>query len=362
MEQSTPVRFFLGANSKRGFFSCYDSFTDPASGTFLWVIKGGPGNGKSTFMKRIGAAAEAAGEAVEYIHCSGDPDSLDAVSLPGLRVAYVDGTAPHVVEARCPGAASLYLDLGRFYDTAALAAKRAELLALTRRYQARYADAYAKLAAAAALLPRNAPGLSDRADAARVEKEAEGLAARELRRLNKRAVRQHRFLSAWSCKGYVSFRETLGALAERLCLLESARGLGSVCLERLAAAADARGCDQILCHDPLEPEKLEAVVLPECSLAFLAADGDPPADAPWRRLRLDPAAADAGRGDPDGCGRESGLLLRAAVRSLAEAKTLHDALEQLYHPHVDFAGVGALAEAHIRRLFPARAAQTEGVS
>ena len=35
---------------------------------------------------------------------------------------------------------------------------------------------------------------------------------------------------------------------------------------------------------------------------------------------------------------------------LAQAKALHDELEALYNPHVDFAGVHALAQTHIARL------------
>lgn len=88
-------RSFLGANSRKGFYSLYEELASPEAGDFLWVIKGGPGCGKSTFMKRIGKAAEAAGERVEYIHCSGDPDSLDGVWLPDRKLGYVDGTAPH---------------------------------------------------------------------------------------------------------------------------------------------------------------------------------------------------------------------------------------------------------------------------
>ena len=42
------ARFFLGANSKSGFTSLYDSFTDPAAGDFLWVLKGGPGCGSGS--------------------------------------------------------------------------------------------------------------------------------------------------------------------------------------------------------------------------------------------------------------------------------------------------------------------------
>ena len=120
MEKGNVTRYFLGANSRYGFYSLYDGFTSPASGDFLWVIKGGPGCGKSSFMKKLGKAAEEHGLPVEYIHCSGDPDSLDGVRLPTLRTAYADGTAPHVIESVYPGAASLYLDLGTFYDAGAL--------------------------------------------------------------------------------------------------------------------------------------------------------------------------------------------------------------------------------------------------
>ena len=105
MKQIQPTRWFLGANSCRGFSSLYEGYVDPAAGEFLRVIKGGPGCGKSTLMKRIGKAAEDAGLPVEYIHCSGDPESLDAVWLPTLRTGYVDGTAPHVIvtEVHFPG-------------------------------------------------------------------------------------------------------------------------------------------------------------------------------------------------------------------------------------------------------------------
>lgn len=43
-------------------------------------------------------------------------------------------------------------------------------------------------------------------------------------------------------------------------------------------------------------------------------------------------------------------MLAAATETLAQAKALHDALEAVYHPYVDFAGADALAEDHIRRL------------
>ena len=72
-----PVYFFLGANSEEGFFSLYDQLLGGRLDD-LMILKGGPGCGKSTFMRRMGAAMERAGERGVYINCSGDPDSLDA--------------------------------------------------------------------------------------------------------------------------------------------------------------------------------------------------------------------------------------------------------------------------------------------
>ena len=89
-----PVSFFLGANSEEGFFSLYDQMLN---GRFddLLILKGGPGCGKSTFMRRVGAAMERSGERVVYINCSGDPDSLDGAIFPDRNAAIVDGTSPH---------------------------------------------------------------------------------------------------------------------------------------------------------------------------------------------------------------------------------------------------------------------------
>ena len=141
-------RYFLGANTGKGFVSVYEDFCRPESGNFLYVIKGGPGCGKSSFMKKIGKAAEEAGLDVEYVLCSGDPDSLDGVLVPAWHVGYADGTSPHVLDVALPAASGAYLDLGQFYDVSALRPKRDALADLTEKYRAQYAIAYAALAQA----------------------------------------------------------------------------------------------------------------------------------------------------------------------------------------------------------------------
>ena len=80
-------QYFLGANTPNGFYSLYDELIDRNTARDVYILKGGPGCGKSTLLRQVGRRAEDAGLDVEYIWCSGDPDSLDALIRPRLGTA-----------------------------------------------------------------------------------------------------------------------------------------------------------------------------------------------------------------------------------------------------------------------------------
>ena len=56
MQAQPKVHYFLGANSPTGFYSLYDQLIDPEEAQELFILKGGPGCGKSSLMRRVGAA------------------------------------------------------------------------------------------------------------------------------------------------------------------------------------------------------------------------------------------------------------------------------------------------------------------
>lgn len=357
MQHSTTSHFFLGANSAAGFASLYDTFMNPADGDFLWIIKGGPGCGKSTFMKQIAADAREHGYDVEEIHCSGDPDSLDGVHIPALHTAYVDGTAPHALEAVYPAAAALYLDLGAFYDTDALRPHLPEIMDCNRRYKALYARAYALLAAADACDIRNYPNLVSAEHKAVVIRRAEHTAARILSGAkNAGGTIRHRFYSAFSCKGRVQMEETLTQLCPQIFGVENRFGLAPLFLGTLGEAAAARGHAAIFCHDPMHPDQLEAVLFPAIGTAFLALRTADAFSGPIRRhIRLDrlidPDLLRTLRPELRRAEKLQCELLTDAHHFLQQAKTLHDDLEAIYNPYVNFDGIRQLAAAHSTRLF-----------
>ena len=115
-EVNMEVSYFLGANTAAGFRSLYGGFCRGA-GDYLHIVKGGPGTGKSGFMRAVGREAARRGYDVELVRCSGDPGSLDGLYIPALGLGWVDGTAPHVAEPGVFGADSDYVNLGEFCRT-----------------------------------------------------------------------------------------------------------------------------------------------------------------------------------------------------------------------------------------------------
>ena len=65
--------WFLGANTAEGFCSRFEQLHPGGRVRKCVIIKGGPGYGKSTFMKQLRKAAESLGADTESYPCSSDP-------------------------------------------------------------------------------------------------------------------------------------------------------------------------------------------------------------------------------------------------------------------------------------------------
>ncbi len=344
------TRYFLGANTPSGFYSLYHELSDPDKFRRVYVIKSGPGSGKSTLMRRVGRHARAAGYDVEEILCSGDPDSLDAVIIPALGAAVVDGTSPHVIEPECPGVIDRYLDLSDYYDREGLQPLKDDIIAAFAAYKGHYKRAYRALGAAGELRQNMSELLGTEALQHRLAKRAAGIIGREIKKTGSGEGRcDPRFLNAVSCQGRVALWDTVAAQADRVYELSDSYGLSHHLLAPILTAALAAGHDAVACPDPMAPGKLAHVILPGLGLAFVTSAPESPwPKHPYRRIRVDAMV------DPDlyrtsrprlrFTRRVAGALMDDAMAGLAQAKEAHDRLEALYHPYVDFDGVGQVAD------------------
>ncbi|MBR3739740.1 MAG: hypothetical protein IKN04_04680 [Clostridia bacterium] len=333
-------RLFPGSNTANGFVGFFQNLRLQADRTV--ILKGGPGVGKSTLMRDVGRHYERLGMEVDYYFCSGDPDSLDAVFVPGRGFLVMDGTAPHIVDPALPGAGDGILNLGVCLEEKQLSSQKEEIAALTGEISLCYAQAYRYLRAA----------LSVREDAGAAYETALSEKERRLLRQEMKALipcgapgtDSHAFLQAITWKGVSQYTDALEN--ERVVCLEAPWGFDADALLRpVWEEAGQRGLKRSAYHDPLDAGKLSHVsagcgtftsaVLLDARVLSVSLD----AGALRRhsaRLAFDRAACE--------------LLKTQAVEALSQAKEKHDALERYYIDAMDYARLEEIRRGFLKAL------------
>lgn len=346
------TNFFAGANSGEGFRNLFGELMNVDETYDFMILKGGPGVGKNTFMREIGRTMEQAGTAVEYLWCSGDPDSLDGVVLPELRCAIADGTAPHVMEPQYPAAVDRYVDLGRFYDLTAAKTAAEDVRMHTRSYKAAYASAYRCLKAARQVELDAIAQVHTVFDGERAERRIDGLIQRELRKNGGEPGKiRRRFLGSITHKGYIWHFESVNTLCPKVYEFSDSWELAGNAFAQLCDAATEKGWNVIACMAPEEIDRIEHLLIPGLGLSFVTSrPGMEYGKRPYRRIRLDAMAEIREKSGLRFHNRMAALLREEGIAALKDAKAHHDRLEAVYNPYVDFDGVRALAALEAGRL------------
>lgn len=349
---------FLGANSPTGFFSYYSDLQEDTRIQSLFIIKGGSGCGKSTFMKKLASAAEARGVQTERILCSSDPESLDGLIVPQAGMAFVDGTAPHVCEPLFCGARARYLDFSPCYH-ARLAEHYDTLKKIKKKNQACYPHATALLSAAVCLERE----LQDMAGAAAEQQAAdfaERLLAEEQLAGEGTPPMRKRFLSAFTPEGVQCRYETLRAQYDRVYILHDPYALTGRILPFILERLGREAGTAFVGYSPMRPREPEQILLPERRIAIVRSAQQTPYRGEASAV-LDLDACIAERLSDEERRRLAFLsctvnaLQGEAIHHLQEAKRHHDALEKICGEYVDFSAVDALTEQYCHVLTDALA-------
>ena len=347
--RSDSVDFFLGTTTPAGFKGYFEPLRQEP-GMQMYLIKSGPGCGKSTLMKRLAVKAEQKGEPIQRIHCASDPDSLDGVVFLRQKRAIIDATAPHVVEPEAPGADERVLSLYHTIDADALHPHKDEVTALFARNQLLRSRAARYVASAGSLLLDSRRAEACSANFEKVRRYVKRLCTRLLPRTEGTASEELRLLSAITPKGMVFYRGTVEALADRYVVFRDDYGAVSrLLLELIRAEALARGYHIITCPCAMHPDdKIDHLFIPALRLAFLTDNRWHPVQLPGvqavRCTRfVDRENLSGFRARLRFNDRAASELIDQAVALMAQAKNCHDELETYYRAAVDFDQVNAVA-------------------
>jgi len=262
-------KYFASANTEKGFVSYFDEIYGNLN--MVYIIKGGPGTGKSHFMRNIADEAEEKGYSVEYFYCSSDPLSLDGVIIEELGVAVIDGTAPHTYDPRVPGVREKIINLGENWDCKKLEENKDEICRIVQEKNLVYNNIYNYLSASgrveAEIKMFNRKAIKFEKMQAAVNRLAKGW------KTGNGFVKKLRVIDGISHAGHIVY-DTYHNLSDNKYVIHDRYGVGTVFIDMIMKCAECKGLKAVYSPGCIDVSSVVGVYLPEVSSSFVICDDD----------------------------------------------------------------------------------------
>lgn len=338
---------FAGNNTSHGFFSYFNYTFNPEEANHIYILKGGPGVGKSSFMKKFAARMMKKGYEIEYIHCSSDNDSLDGILIPKLKIAFVDGTAPHTVDPKIPGAVDEIINLGIYLDNKKLEENRREIMQINKKKSNIYKSAYRYLECAGLILEEiqsiydevtNYNKFWDICKEVSTKFFLNNIQDNENHSLGKI---KKLFSEAYTANGYIKYTDNLCEGYKIWAINGENRNASSKLLDYIAKEAMERGYDVEGYYHPLIPEKLQHVFIPKLNAIIITSENksDQGYNATINLNQIIDYKKIKNQEELNNNIQLYELLINLALIKLSETKKEHELLEAYYVKSMDFKGV-----------------------
>ncbi len=349
-------KYFLAANSCEGFVSTFSKCYDANNGWRAYIIKGGPGTGKSSFMKYFVARAMDNNIKAELCPCSSDPDSLDAVIFPQKKLVLLDGTAPHTVDPAYPGVCEQIINLGDYWSAQKLSGVSDTIIKLTDKNKLLHKAAARYLQAAGNLITDNLKISDACTDKEKALTYAKNLCRKYIPITDRKGKEWERFLCGITPRGVISYSRT--ALAQDKCIIikDDYGSASEIIIKTLRDYALMAGYEIFSIKNSFLPSKLyDAVIIPELSLSIIREYDFQHLTTDIRRIHsrrfIKTKSLSKSHERLKFNKKVINELLLSAIELLREAKSVHDDLEKQYIKAMDFNSVALLAEKLANSIF-----------
>ncbi|MGL6174117.1 MAG: hypothetical protein ACRC1P_05860 [Cellulosilyticaceae bacterium] len=350
---------FPGSNTPHGFHSFFSYILPQNEANKIYSIKGGPGTGKSSFMKRIGTYLVEQGIDVEYFHCSSDPNSLDGIAVPSLKVAFLDGTSPHIVDPMHPGAIDTILNFGSLWDEEKIRNNRQNIVDCTAKIGRHFKKSYFYLAAAKELYDAYLFTESTAIDMlakSSLERQILNSIFDKVPQKPSIGVDRHLFSSAITPEGFLDYLHTIIGKTRNIYFIKETLGCNSKQLmNQIKERTISLGYNLECYHSPIDTDKIEDIIIPEldiaitCSNYFHKAKVFPTNIYDFSTCLSQPMLKEL-QTELD---RDKKLMLDLFDKGIALISTahkLHDVLETYYISAINFSGVDTIFDSTIEEI------------
>ncbi len=350
-------KYFLASNSCEGFISDFGNCYNPTDKWKTYIIKGGPGTGKSSFMKYMAAKADEKKLKIILCPCSSDPNSLDAVIFPDIKTVILDGTAPHTLDPVLPGVCEEILNFGEHWQAEKLEAYRKEIISVTMENKAYHRSASKYFKAAGTLLNDNLNLSLSITDKEKANRLASKLCKKHIPAKKGNSFEWVRYLGGLTPKGVVSFGSTALCECKNTVIINDRFGaVSSVIFPKIREYALNSGYEIITVKNPFLPTVLlDGILIPDLSLAFLREYEYMHLNTEVRRIHarrfINTTALSRHKTHLKLNEKMVKQLLISGCECLSKAKLVHDELEKYYISAMDFKKLTAFAEDFANKLF-----------
>lgn len=338
---------FPGGNTSEGFFSYYPYLLEKGSKR-IFVVKGGPGVGKSTLMKKIGKQMAEIGYNVEFHYCSSDNHSLDGIAVLGAGIVIVDGTAPHIVDPKYPGGLDEIINMGDYWDTEAMQINVEQIIASTNEVSRHFKRAYRYFKAAKVIAENISASVKLAMDFMALNKATRQMEKEIFDQMDISDIAEssgvlgrsrHLFSCAYTPEGFVDYTDSILQEIQKVYYLSGNFGIGkSTLMEKVANKAVEKGLNAEIYHLPLLPEKIGTVVIQELNMALTSSPHFKENNI--KVLDFDQYVCKGVEAELAHEVKKDRILLedllKKGITCVSQAKQEHDVLEQYYVPNMNF--------------------------
>lgn len=337
--------YFAGSNASKGLSSYFESILKPEKLKRMYILKGGPGVGKSSFMKKFAENMKEKGYSVDYIHCASDNESLDGIIVHELKIAFVDGTAPHTIDPVLPGAADEIINLGEFLDGEQLQKHKCQIIQINQNKSLLYKSAF-RYFQAAAIISEEINSLYDQFIDNKKFNEMCNQVVNKLFPVyfqsDKRGTAINMFSEAYTANGFINYTQTFYQDKKLWAVVGEDTNYTSKLLSIIADEAVKRGYDIECCYRPLAAENLQHLSIPDMNLMIVSTEN--PIHAGYEEIFdiheiMDSDKLKAHISEIENNLYLYDLLINKALDKLHEAKKQHELLEVFYVNGMNFDGV-----------------------
>ncbi|NLX01230.1 MAG: hypothetical protein GXY40_01690 [Syntrophomonadaceae bacterium] len=339
---------YPGGNTCYGFYSFYDYMVSPEVERKI-ILKGGPGVGKSSFMKKMAQDFLSQGYDIEYHWCSSDNESLDGIVIGKQQVCILDGTAPHMVDPRYPGAVDEIINLGNYWQQELLHQNRSEIIALTSKVSICFQRAYMRLRESQMAVAEWESYYQEARNDEAVNRNIMALTGDFLSGLvSDRQRIRHMFPGAITPGGLVSKIDSLIEGNYSLFAIQGNPGSGiKELFSYVEQTLKLTGVGAEIYHNPFDPEHIDIIILPQSKSVLIDISTnlfDYSALLPGIKYRrfldfdqlVNKSVIDTYEQNIVSAQKRLASGIADAVNFIRQAKAYHDQLESFYIPAMDF--------------------------